>query len=39
MAELSELKILYNTVVIVDLTDLECEVSAESVVVCARQEQ
>lgn len=35
----SELKILYNTVVIVDLADLEYEVSAESVVVCARQEQ
>ena len=35
----SELKILYNTEVIVDLADLEYEVSAESVIVCARQEQ
>ena len=37
--EFSELKILYNTEVIVDLADLEYEVSAESVIVCARQEQ
>ena len=37
--EFSDLKILYNTEVIVDLADLEYEVSAESVIVCARQEQ
>ena len=31
----SELKIPYNTVVVVDFADLECEASAKSVTVCA----
>ncbi|MBD9006977.1 MAG: hypothetical protein EGQ98_01165, partial [Clostridium sp.] len=33
--EFSELKIPYNTVVVVDFADLECEASAKSVTVCA----
>ena len=37
--EFSELKIPYNTVVVVDFADSECEASAKSVTVCARREQ
>ena len=39
MAELSELKIPHNTVVIVNFADLEYEASAKSVAACARREQ
>lgn len=35
----SELKNPYNTVAVVDFSDLECEVSAKSVAVCARRGQ
>ena len=37
--EFSELKIPYNTVVVVDFADSECEASAKSVTVCAKREQ
>ena len=32
-------KIPYNTVVVVDFADSECEASAKSVTVCAKREQ
>ena len=35
----SELKMPYDTVVVTDFADLECEASAKSVAVCATREQ
>ena len=35
----SELKMPHDTVVAADFADLECEVSAKSVAVCATREQ
>ena len=35
----SELKMPYETVVVTDFADLECEALAKSVVVCATREQ
>ena len=35
----SELKMPYDTVVVTDFADLECEASAKSVTVCATREQ